>query len=176
MRNRILLRRQQFVRTGNVEENVLPRQVDDAPEPGHEVRARERDAIEREILEVRESRRLRLPRQIAAADMRVVGACGAAHHHDARTLQGVALLALVEHERDARIGQDVFRVQRETRNQQDRRAVEVGRDIDQRAIRIARGTMSVASAPLRPSRRSLRAAALASNALVASIGSSVSGR
>ena len=57
--------------------------------------------------------------------------------HDARALQRIARDALVQHQRDPRISEDVLGVHGKPRDQQNRRAVGIGADIDQRAIRVA---------------------------------------
>ncbi len=132
--HRALFRREQLIGTSDVDENVLRFQIDDAAKARNEMRAAERDAVKCEIRKVCEHRRFRLSREITAAVICIVRLFGAAHQHDARALQRITLLALVEHERDARIGEDVLGVDRQLRNQQNRRAVERGRDIDQRAI------------------------------------------
>src|SRR6185312_11433543 len=60
------------------------------------------------------------------------------HQHHAGAFERVALLALIEHQRDAGIGKDVPGVQRQPRQQQQRRAIHRRGNVDERTIGIAR--------------------------------------
>ena len=120
-------------------QNVARLKVDDAAETSDQMRGLERHQIEGEVAKAREHLRLRLAIEIAAARLRVLRGSGGSHEHDAGPLQGIARLALVDHERDARIGENVLGVHGKARDQQQRRTVGRGRDIDQRAVGIARG-------------------------------------
>src|SRR5262245_9760230 len=102
------------------------------------MRGLERHLIEGEVAKVREHLRLRLAIEIAPARARVLGWGGGSHEHDTGPLQGIAHLALVDHKRDARVGENVLGVHGKARDQQQRCTVRCGRDIDQRAIGIAR--------------------------------------
>ncbi len=108
------------------------------PKPATRCAASSVDPVEREVGEAGEHFRLGLAVEIAPARLRVVGHGRRPHQHHAGALQRIALLALVDHQRDARVGEDVLGVHGKARDQQQRRAVGRGRDVHQRAIGIAR--------------------------------------
>jgi len=60
-----------------------------------------------------------------------------AREHHAGAFERIARAALVEHQRDARVGKDVLGMDRQARNQQHGRAVGGGRHVDERAIGVA---------------------------------------
>ena len=122
---------------GQIGEQSIRLQIDDAAEAGDEMRALELHLVEREVAEAREHLGFRLVSEIAPARVRAFGLRRQAHQHHPRALQRIALLALVEHQRHARVGEDVLGVQRELRDQQQRRSVGCGRNVNQRTVRIA---------------------------------------
>jgi hypothetical protein len=136
--NNLGLGRDELRRVAGLGENVLRLEINDAPKAGDEMGGLERDPIEGEIGKAGEHFRLRLALEIAPACVRVIRRGGGSREHDAGPLQGVACLALVDHQRDARVGENILGVHGKARNQQEGRPVGRGRDIDQRAIRIAR--------------------------------------
>ncbi len=138
VRENLGLGREEFGGVAGLGQNLLRLEIDDAAEAGDQMRGLERHPVEGEVGKAREHFRLRLAIEIAPARVRVLGCGGGSHEHDAGPLQGIAGLALVDHERDARVGENVLGVHGKARDQQQRRAVGRGRDIDQRAIGIAR--------------------------------------
>jgi hypothetical protein len=84
------------------------------------------------------------------------GLFGAACQHDPSALQRIAFGPLIQHQRDPGIAENISGVQRQPRNQQDRRAVGVAGEVHQRAIGIAgSGHQSRQSAlPAAPEQRS----------------------
>jgi len=95
---------------------------------------------ERKILEIDESFRRRMGVKIAPPHNLKMIRCnffGPSHQHDPRAFQGIAVSTFVEHQRDASVGENVFGVHGEPRNQQDRRPVGVAGDVDQGTIRVS---------------------------------------
>ena len=89
------------------DQHVAGRKVDDAAEPGDQMRGFQREAIEAEIGKAREGCCLRMPRKIASAVIGIAGDDGGPHQHHARVFERVALLALVEHQGYARVGEEI---------------------------------------------------------------------
>ena len=133
----LFLRIDQRLGAGEVGDKIRADKVDDAAEAGDEMGAAHVDAVEAEIREIREHFRLRLPRKVAAARVRIGGRLRRAHKHHPGTFERIAGAALVEHERDTRIGEDVLGMDRQARNQQQRSAVRRRRHVDEGAIRVA---------------------------------------
>jgi hypothetical protein len=90
-----------------------------------------------EVAEVCEHLGFRMTPQIRTCS-RGINLAARAHQHNTCAFERIALFPLVKHQRDASIGQDVFGVQRQVRQQKERSTVERGRDIHQRAIWVAR--------------------------------------
>lgn len=86
--------------------------INDAPETGDQMRASDLHPVECEVTEVREHLGFQMASQIRTSNRRV-GLCARSHQHDARTFQGIAVFAFVQHQRNAGIRQDVFGVQRQ---------------------------------------------------------------
>ena len=126
-------------RTGirDLGEHFGRRKVRDAAETRDEVCHLQRHLVEGEVLESDEHLRFGVAQQIAAARRHILGERGIPHEHDARAFERIAFLALVQHERHAGIGKDIPRVDRKPGDQQNRRAVRRGCDIDERAVGIA---------------------------------------
>ena len=118
-------------------EDVRGLEIDDAAEARDQMRAGEREPVEGEIGEADKHLGLGLALEIAPPRVAVVGRRRRAHQHDAGALQGIARLALVDHQRDPRIGQHVLGVHGEPRDQQQRRPIGGGRDVNQGAVGIA---------------------------------------
>ncbi len=135
-----LLGFQQRTRIGNIGQKPFGLEIHDAPEAGHQMGSARPDPEEGKILKIYKGFRRRMGVEVAPAhDFQIGGRglIGPARQHDPRSLQRVALGPLVQHQRDPGIGEDVFGVHRQPRNQQDRRAIGMAGDIDQRAIGIA---------------------------------------
>jgi len=101
------------------------------------MRTLERHPIEGEIGKPREHLRLRLALEITPASVAIAGDGSGSHEHDPRALQWVARLALIEHERDPRIGENILGVHGKPRDQQEWRTVSRSGNIHQRAVGIA---------------------------------------
>ena len=87
------------------------------PNPATRCARADLHAVEGEVGEAGEHFRFRMAAQIAPRARSASSVAAAvAHQHHARAFERIAFLALVEHQRDARIGQDVLGVQRELRN------------------------------------------------------------
>ncbi len=107
-----------------------------------EMRRDDAHAPEREVAEAGIELRLRMARQEAAADAGIVGAFArdrrkTAQHRQARMRQGVALAGLGQQQRGAAIDFEIGGVGGQLRHQDQRRAVDIGRHIDQRGEGIA---------------------------------------
>ena len=138
MREDLGLGRDEFGRVAGLGQNILRLEIDDAAEAGDEMRGLERHPVEGEIGKAREHFRLGLALEIAPACLGSSVAAAVPMSMTRAPLQRVALLALVDHERDARVGENILGVHGKARDQQERRPVGRGRDIHQRAIGIAR--------------------------------------
>ena len=101
------------------------------------MRRLERKAIKAEIGKTRENLGLRLPSEVAPAIVGVLGRGRRPGQRHARAFERVALLALVEHQGYARVGEKISGVHGETREQQQRRTVGRARHVDERTKRIA---------------------------------------
>ena len=117
-------------------------EIGGAREAAIEMRRRDLHPPEREIAEAGIELRLRMAREEAPAHARVVGAVAldlreGAEHGQARMGQRIALAGLGEQHRGAAVDLDVGGMGRKPRDQDQRRAVDVGRDVDQRGERVA---------------------------------------
>ena len=102
--------------------------------------ARRHDPEERKILKFYKGFRGWVGVEVAPAQGLGVfarGLFGPARQHDPCALQGIASDALVQHQGDPVVGKDIPGMQRQPRDQQDRRAIGVACDIHQRAVGIA---------------------------------------
>ena len=171
--NGALLGLQQALGVGHIGQELLRREVDNPAEAGHQMRAGRPDSKKRKILKIYKDFRRWMGVEVAPAQQRQLiarGLLGAARQHDPRALQRVALGPLVQHQRDPGIAENILRVQRQPRDQQDRRAVGMAGEVDQRAIGIARSSHQSRQSPCRLRRSSDRVSLAGSKSVVGCIG------
>ncbi|MHC2497059.1 hypothetical protein ACVI8K_003975 [Bradyrhizobium barranii subsp. barranii] len=139
VRDRPLLRRQQILGAGEVRQELLGLEIDNAAEAGDQMGSRGSNSEEREILKRNKGLGGWMGIEIPPLEEILVGIglFRPAGQHDSGALQRIAGRAFVQHQGDPVIRQDVPGVHGQARDQQDRRAIGVARQIDQGAIGIA---------------------------------------
>ena len=123
---------------GERHQEIARAEIDDAAEAADEVRALELECVEREIGKIGVARRARMAREETRARRRARRLPHRPDQRDACTRHRIGLgPGAVDEQARARIGAYVLRVQREARNQEERRAVAVGCSEHQRGVRVA---------------------------------------
>ena len=112
----------QRLRVRNIGEQILRVDVHDAAEAGNQMRAPDLHPVKCKVSEVCKHLGVRMAPEISAGH-RGVGFRARSHQHDACAFERISLLALVQHQGHALVRQDVLGVQRQFRQQEERRAI-----------------------------------------------------